>query len=124
MLLSVWFLPQYLGSGALALGMALDYVFVSVCSLILLKRRTTLRSGRYCLKLLLVALPAAAVGFGLKYLTMKVMSYIPATIVTLIVMIAVEAVLLWALRLFDFKAFFKRFLPKKLHLRKKVQAHK
>ena len=124
MLLSVWFLPKYLGSGALALGMTLNFVLISTCSLLLLKKRTTLRSGKYCLKLLLVALPAIAVGFGVQYFLMKVLSYLPATIITFVIMVSVEALLLWALKLFDFKAFFKRFLPNKLHLRKKARAHK
>ena len=124
MLLSVWFLPKYLGNGALILGMALDYILVAVCSLVLLKKRTPLRSGKYCLKLLLVVIPAAAVGFGVRLLLMKVLSYIPAMFITLFIMLSIEALLLWAFKLFDFKAFFTRFLPQKLHLRKKVRAHK
>ena len=124
MLLSVWFLPKYLGSGALILGMALDYIFVAACSLLLLKKRTTLRSGKYFLKLLLVALPVGAVGFGLQYLLMKVLSFLPASVITLVVMLSLEALLLWALKLFDFKAFFTRFLPNKLHIRKKARARK
>lgn len=124
MLLSVWFLPKYLGSGALVLGMALDYLLVSVCSLILLSRKTKLGSGKYCLKLLLVTLIAAAAGYGIKYLLMQIMSYIPATIVTLIFMFALEALLIRLFRLFDFKAFFKGLLSKKLPLRKKAKAHK
>ena len=124
MLLSVWFLPQYLGSGALIVGMALNYVLVAVCSLILLKKRTVLGSGKYCLKLLLVVIPTAVAGYFVQSLLMRVLSYVPATIITLILMLAIEAVLLWALKLFDFKAFFTRFLPQKLHLRKKARAHK
>ena len=125
MLLSVWFLPKYLGSGALVLGMALDYLLVSVCSLILLRKRTgKLGSGKYCFKLILAAVPVAAAGYGLKYLLMPVMSYVPATVIILIVMFGLEALLMWALKLFDFKAFFKRFLPKKLPFRKKARAHK
>lgn len=124
MLFSVWFLPKYLGSGALIVGMALDYLLVSVSSLILLGKRTKLGSGKYCLKLLLVALPSVAAGFGLKYLLMRVMSYIPATVIVLIVMMCVEALLIWALKLFDFKAFFRGFVSKKLPFRKKAKAHK
>ncbi len=124
MLLSVWFLPKYLGSGALVVGMALDYLLVSVCSLALLHKRTGLGSGKYCLKLIPVPIVVAAAGYGLKYLLMQVMSYIPATIVILIVMFALEGLLLWALKLFDFKAFFKRFLIKKLPLRKKARARR
>ena len=124
MLLSVWFLPKYLGSGALILGMALDYTVVSAASLILLTKRSKLSSGKYCLKLFPVTVLSAAAGYGLKYLLMQVMSYIPAAIVTLIFMIALEAFLVWAFRLFDFKAFFKRFVAKKLPIRKKARARR
>ena len=125
MLLSVWFLPKYLGSGALVLGMALDYLLVSVCSLTLLRKRTgKLGCGKYLFKLILAAVPVGAAGYGLKLLFMPLMSYVPATVIILIVMFGLEALLLWALKLFDFKAFLKRFLPKKLPFRKKARAHK
>lgn len=124
MLLSVWFLPKYLGSWALVVGMTLDYLLVSVSSLILLGRRTKLTSGKYCGKLFIVALLSAAAGYGVKYLLMRFMSYIPATVITLLFMFALEALLVWAFRLFDFKGFFKGFLSKKLPLGKKAKAHK
>lgn len=124
MLLSVWFLPKYLGSGALILGMALDYLIVSVCSLILLRKHTKVGSWKYCFKLLLVAVPAAALGFGVKYLLMTCMSYIPATVITLLLIALIEGLLLWAFRLFDFKDFFKRFVVAKLPIRKKAKAHR
>ena len=124
MLLSVWFLPKYLGSGALLVGMALDDILIAVCSLILLKKRTPIRLGNYCFKLLLVLIPTAVAGFFTQGFLMQVLSYIPATALTLTLMLAIEGLLLWALKLFNFKAFFKRFLPRKWRLRKKAKASK
>lgn len=124
MLLCVWFLPKYMGSGALVLGMALDYLVSSICSLCLLRKRTKLGSMKYCLKLLLVAVPVTAAGYGLKYLLMRLTGYIPATVVTLIGMLLAEGLLLWAFRLFDFKSFFKRFVISKLPVRKKAKARR
>ena len=122
MLLSVWFLPRYLGSGALVVGMALNHILVTTCSLILIKKRTSLRSGRYCLKLLLMAIPVTVAGYFVESLLMKVLGYIPATILTLILMMSLQTLLVWALKLLDFKAVFARFRPRKLRLTKKAKA--
>lgn len=110
MLACVWILPRYLGSGALILGMACDYVITAVCSLVLLKKKTgKLGLAKYCLKLLPVVLLASAVGMGAQTLLMRVLSYVPATVVTMILVLAVELPLLHLFKLFDFKALFARF---------------
>lgn len=114
MLLSVWFLPEYLGSGALLVGMALDYLVTAVCSLCLLRKKAgRLRTGkRFCL-LVLAALPALALGYGLRTLLMHVLGYVPATVIVLIVMLLCEGVMLKILKLFDAVAFLGKFLPKR-----------
>lgn len=110
MLLCVWFLPRYLGSGALLVGIACDYLLTATCSLVLLRKKTgKLRSGKYCLKLLLVSVPAAALGLLLRSLLMKVLGYVPATVITMLAIAAFEAALLYLLKLFDFKGAFNRF---------------
>ena len=127
MLLSVWFLPKLLGSGALLVGMALDYLLTAVCSLALLLKKTgKIRTGKYFFKLLLAALPAFALGYGLRTLLMRVLGYIPATLIVLVVMLLTEGVMLKILKLFDAVAFVGKFLPKRKRRlgRKKVSAEK
>jgi len=114
MMLSVWFLPRYLGSGALLVGIFLDYLVTAICSLVLLRKRTgKLHTLKYCLRLFLVALPVTALGFGLRVLLMRVMSYIPATIILLFILLFAEVILLKLFRIFDVFALLVRFLPKK-----------
>ena len=127
MLLSVWFLPKLLGSGALLVGMALDYLLTAVCSLALILKKTgKIRTGKYFFKLLLAALPAFALGYGLRTLLMRVLGYIPATLIVLVVMLLTEGVMLKILKLFDAVAFVGKFLPKRKRRlgRKKVSAEK
>ena len=121
MLLAVWFLPPYLGSGALVLGMTLDYLLTAICSLVVLRKRTTLRSGKFCLKLTLVSLAAAIAGYALNELLMRVTSFVLAMIVSAVLMISIEALLLWLLKLVDFKAVFAK-LPFLSRARKKKKA--
>ncbi len=108
MLICVWFLPPYLGSGALILGMTLDYLVSALCSLILLRKRTSLRSGKYCLKLALISLVVAAAGYGINYLMMKVTGYVFATVVAALFIMLAEALLLWLLKMVDFKSLLKK----------------
>lgn len=122
MLLCVWFLPGYLGSGALLLGTALDYSITAVCSLFLLKKKTgRLRAGKYCLRLLPVVLFSVAAGLICKHFLMRVLGYIPATLVTALAVLLAELPLLHLLRLFDYRAFFSRFALKR-RSRKKAKA--
>ena len=114
MLLSVWFLPQYLGSGALLLGMGCDYILCAVCSLWLLRKKTgKLRSGKYVLKLL-AFVPVSVIGVLARMCFMRYMSYLPALILTALVILGAEVAVMHLLKLFDFRAFFAKFLPKKI----------
>lgn len=121
MLACVYFLPRYLGSGALCVGMACDYCITALCSLILLRKKTgKLRSGKYLLKLALAVLPVILIGYGVRILLMRYLSYLIALAITMFVMLAAEVVLLSLLRLMDFRALLARFFTKK---HKKVPAH-
>ena len=91
MLACVWFLPKYLGSGALLIGMAADFVITAVCSLVLLTKKTgKLRSVSYFIRLLLAAIPATALGFAVRAGAMRVLSYIPALAVTMLCLLIFE----------------------------------
>ncbi len=114
MLLSVWLLPPVIGSGALLVGTALDNVITAACSLLLLRKKTgKLRSATYFLRLVLVLAPVAAAGIFLRNALMEWLSYVPAVLLTMAVVMAAEAVLLTLFKLFDFRALLKKFLPAK-----------
>ena len=114
MLLCVWILPQFLGSGALIVGMACDYVLCALFSLFLLQKKTgKLRSGKYILKLALATFPVTVCGVLLRMFLMRYLSYIPALTITILVLLALEAAVLTLFKLFDLRAFFRKFLPKK-----------
>ena len=57
---------------------------------------------------------------------MRVLGYIPATLIVLVVMLLTEGVMLKILKLFDAVAFVGKFLPKRKRRlgRKKVSAEK
>ncbi len=112
MLLSVWFLPKYLGSGALLLGMAGDYLVTAACSLALLKKKTgRLSSLRYLGKLTLALAPAAILGYVVRGLLMHVLSAFPALLLTAIFVAGVEIALLSLFRLLALPALLRKFLP-------------
>ncbi len=118
MLLCVWFLPAYLGSGALLLGMACDFCITAVCSLILLKKKAKkLCSFKTLLRIALVAVPSAALGVGLKTLFMTCLDYISATVLTMLFVAVCEVLLLWACKFIDLrqicKQIFSRIFRKK-----------
>ncbi len=114
MLACVWFLPAHLGSGALLVGMALDYLISSVCSLALLKKKTgRLRSGKYFLKLALCAAPVAALGYLARKLFVTYMGYLPALALTVLVIGAAELLLFGAARLMDVRVLMSRFFGRK-----------
>lgn len=114
MLLCVWLLPGRLGSGALLVGMAFDYSITAVCSLALLRKRAgKLRSGKYFCKLALSLVPVVALGLLCRNLLMLCLDYIFALAVTMILMLAAEVLLLSVLKLFDFRAFLRRFFGRR-----------
>lgn len=114
MLACTWFFPQYLGGGALLLGMACDSCITALCSLALLRKKTgKLRSAAYLAKLAVALLPAAALGSIVRKLLMRCMSYIPALALTMLAIAACEAALLSVFRLCNFRALFARFFGKK-----------
>ena len=114
MLLCVWVLPEYLGSGALLVGMACDYVITAVCSLVLLSKKTgKLRSGKYLLKLALSALPVIAAGILVRNALALWLGYLPALGLSLLFVAVAEIALFQLLKLFDFRTLLGRFFTKK-----------
>ncbi len=114
MLLCVWFLPKYLGSGALCVGMACDYTLSAACALILLRKKTgKLGSWKYFFKLSAAVVPIVAAGYFLRKFLVCYLSYIPALAITVFAILALEVALFSALRLLDVKSLFLRFFAKK-----------
>ncbi len=104
MLLCVWFLPPYLGSGALLVGMACDYLITAVCSLLLLRRKAgKLGLRSFFLRLVPVTALAAAAGVLARNLLIGVLGYVPAALLTMLVVLLVELPLLHVLRLVDLR---------------------
>ena len=120
MLACTFFLPQFLGAGALLAGMACDSCITALLSLLLLRKKTgKLRSGKHLLKLLAALAPVAVLGFLVHALLVQYLSYFPALALTMLVMLGGEAAMLSVFRLIDLKALFTRFFGKK---RKKIAA--
>ena len=120
MLACTFFLPQFLGAGALLAGMACDSCITALLSLLLLRKKTgKLRSGKHLLKLLAALAPVAVLGFLVHALLVQYLSYFPALALTMLVMLGGEAAMLSVFRLIDLKALFTRFFRKK---RKKIAA--
>ncbi len=114
MLFSVWLLPPFIGSGALLVGTALDHLITAACSLVLLRKKTgKLRSAAYFLRLALVLVPVSVGGILLRNLFMAYLSYVPAVLLTMAIVMLAEAALLTVFKLFDFRTLLKKFLPKK-----------
>lgn len=114
MLICTWFLPKYLGSGALCLGMACDYLISSFCSLFLLRKKTgNLRSWKYLLRLFAAVLPVIGLGYWVRKFLVVYLSYIPAAILTVFLIGCMELVLFTALKLLDPKALLRKFFGRK-----------
>lgn len=114
MLLCVWFLPKYLAGGALCVGMACDYAITAFCSLIFLRKHTgTLKQGKFLIKLTVSVVTVTVLGMLLHKLLSAYLSYFPAFAVVFLFVAAAEVGFLALFRLFDFRAFFSRFLPKR-----------
>ena len=120
MLVSVWLLPKYLGSGALLVGMASDYLLTAVCSLTLLAKKTgKLKIFGYILRLLGVALPACILSLLIRVLCMRVMSFLPALLVTALAVGLIELALLPLLKLVSYRALCKKFFARRRKITKK-----
>ncbi len=113
MLLCVWVLPARLGAGALLVGMAADHTVTAACSLLLLAKKTKLRSGKYFLRLTLAVCIAAALGLGLQSIFLQFFNYIPALLLTALGVGLAEVLLFPLLHLFDLSALFRKFLPRR-----------
>ena len=114
MLACVYFLPRYLGSGALCVGMACDFCITAICSLVLLRKKAgKLQSGKYFIKLVLAMLPVLAIGILLHNLLMRCVSYVIALVLTIFVMLVAEILVLSLFKLMDFRALIARFFAKK-----------
>ncbi len=113
MLACVWFFSGKLGSDALILGMAVDHLLTAGCSLVLLRKKTgSLRSMKYFGKLLLVCVPVTVIAVVSRKLLMRVLGFFPSLFLSVLLVFSLEGILLALFKLFDFPAFFRKFLPK------------
>ncbi len=114
MLLCVWFLPPYLGSGALLVGMACDYCVTAVCSLVLLKKRTgRLRSGSYFARLAVMMLIAFFAGAVVRDALMPFLDYRAALAAAFLAAGAAELAAIQLLRLSDLRVLFRRLFRRR-----------
>lgn len=114
MLLCTWFLPPYIGSWALAVGMACDYTITAVCSLVLLYKKTgKLKSFRYFIRLAVAAFPTVGLGFLLRNAFMHVLSYIPALALTMLCLLVLELVFFTLMKLVNPLELLRKIFPKK-----------
>ena len=114
MLVCVWTLPALLGSGALLVGMAADFTVTAVCSLILLRKKTgRFAVGKYILKLLLLTVPVTLLGVLVRMLLMRYLSYVPALVLTILLIGGMELVLLQLLGLVDLRKYFKKIFHRR-----------
>ena len=114
MLICTWFLPKYLGSGALCIGMACDFTISAVCSLILLKKKTgTLRSWKYFLRLTAATVPVVVLGYFVRQFLITYLSYIPALALTMLFIGGAEVLIFSLLKLLDVKMLMSRFFGKR-----------
>ena len=120
MLACTFFLPKYLGAGALLAGMACDSCITALLSLLLLQKKTgKLRFAAYLGRLVAALTPAAAAGWLVHALLTRYLSYLPALFCTLLVLLAAECAMLALFRLVAFRTLLARFFAKK---RKKLPA--
>ncbi len=114
MLACTWFLPKYLESGALCVGMACDYLITSICSLVLLAKKTgALRSYKYFLRLAAAVVPVVVLGYFLRKFLVLYFSYLPALALTILAIGVLELALFSALKLLDVKQLLRRFFERK-----------
>lgn len=114
MLLCTWFLPKYLGSGALCIGMACDYLISAICSLTMLKKKTgTLRSWKYFLRLSAAVIPVVVMGYFIRQFLITYLSYIPALALTILFIGGMEVLIFSLLKLLDVKTLWNRFFSKR-----------
>ena len=114
LLLSVWFLPLLIGSNALLVGMAAEYVVTAVCSLVLLVKKTgRLRSGSYFLRICLTTAICSLFGLFLRSALMLCMNYVLAHVLLILLIGGLEIALFRLFRLFYPVAFLKKFFLRK-----------
>ncbi len=119
MLLCTWFLPKYLGSGALCIGMACDYIITACCSLFLLKKKTgTLRSWKYFLRLFAAVIPVVVIGYFSRRFFITYLSYIPALALTMLFLGGAEVLFFSAFKLLDVKALWNKFFGRRKRVKK------
>ncbi len=114
MLVCVWVLPQYLGSGALCVGMACDYTISAAAALLLLRKKTgKLGSWKYFLKLAVAVLPVIGAGYLARKFFIAYLSYIPALALTILLIGGLELLVFSCLKLLDLRALLSRFFSKR-----------
>lgn len=114
MLAAVWVLPQFLSGYALLVGMAADYCISAICSLWLLRKKTgKLRSKSYFFKLVLFSVPVVVLGLFARELFFRYFGFLPALVLTMLVVGGSEVALFSFAKLLDVRALFLRFFGQK-----------
>lgn len=120
MLLSVWFLPKFIGIYALLVGYVLVYGVDVVLNLRLIAKRTgvKLKIGGFAFYALIFSLPSALLGFLLKSLLLKSLGMFLTTIISSIIITAFNCAFYIIFGLIDYKILFEK-LPLSKFRRKK-----
>ena len=123
MLLSVWFLPKFIGIYALLVGYVLVYGVDVVLNLRLIAKRTgvKLKIGGFAFYALIFSLPSALLGFLLKSLLLKTLGMFLTTIISSIIITAFNCAFYIIFGLIDYKILLEK-LPLSKFRRKKRNA--
>lgn len=114
MLVCVWFLPEYLGSDALCVGMVCNHLLSAGCALALLRKKTgKLHSWKYLLKIAAAEIPIVAAGHLVRKFLVLYLGELPALLLCLLFLAGAELALFSALRLVDLRALWERFFGKR-----------
>ena len=119
MLLSVWFLPKYIGIYALLVGYTLVYGIDTLLNLKLIAKRTgvKLKSGGFAFYALLFSIPTAILGFLLKRLLLKNLGMIFTTIISSTIITTFNCFFFIVFGLIDYKLLLEK-LPFKVRYKK------
>lgn len=114
MLLSIWFLPKYIGIYALLVGFTFVFGLTSVLNLILIKKSCVEKPQiyRFCFKAILLQVPALCLGLMLEKLVLFSVGNILSLIICTAVLIPFNALLFIGFNLVSFEDI-KEYLPKR-----------
>ena len=119
MLLSIWFLPRFIGIYALLVGYIAVYGIDTILNLHLIKKKTgvKLKTGSFAFYSVLFMLPTTLLGFLLKKLMINNLGSIITTVVSSVILVSFNFSFYVIFGLIDYKQIIKRIpsLTKKGH---------